>query len=108
MEEPMSQDDEKKKKQRIQIDVSIDDEVAVGQYINMARIFHSATEFMVDAMLLPPQSRKAKVRSRLILSPAHAKFLYAALGKNLEMYEKKFGPITAKVQDGGDSGPIMH
>ena len=104
----MAEGDDKKTKQRIKIDVSIDDEIAVGQYINMARIFHSPTEFMVDAMLLPPQSRQAKVRARLILSPAHAKFLYAALGKNLEMYEKKFGPITTKVQEGGDSGPIMH
>ena len=101
-------DEKKPEAKRVKIDVKCDPEVAKGQYINMARIFHTQTEFMVDALMLPPQSREAKVLSRLILSPAHAKFLYAALGQNLQMYEKKFGPITTKLPGGGEPGPIIH
>ncbi len=101
-------DEKKGETKRIKIDVSCDPEVATGQYINMARIFHTQTEFMVDALMLPPQTREAKVMARLILSPAHAKFLHAALGQNLQMFEKKFGPITTKPPGGGEPGPIIH
>ena len=101
-------DDQKDETKRIKIEVACDPEVACGQYINMARIFHTQTEFMVDALMLPPQSREARVMARLILSPAHAKFLYAALGQNLQVYEKKFGPITTKLPGGGEPGPIIH
>ena len=101
-------DEKKDEKKRIKIDVKCDPEVACGQYINMARVFHTQTEFMIDALMLPPQSREARVLSRTILSPAHAKSLYAALGQNLQAYEKKFGPIATKLPGGGEPGPIIH
>lgn len=101
-------EDKKAEAKRVKIEVTCEPEVANGQYINMARIFHTQTEFMLDALMLPPQSREAKVMARLILSPAHAKFLHAALGQNLQMYEKKFGPITTKLAGGGEPGPIIH
>ena len=101
-------DEEKGAPKRVKIEVKCDPDVARGQYINMARIFHTQTEFMIDALMLPPQSREASVMARLILSPAHAKFLHAALGQNLQMYEKKFGAITTKLPGGGEPGPILH
>lgn len=101
-------DEDKGESKRIKIDVQCDPEVACGQYVNMARIFHTQTEFMVDALMLPPQSREARVLTRLILSPAHAKSLCAALSQNLQMYEKKFGPIKTKQSGGGEPGPIIH
>ena len=101
-------DEKKGETKRVKIEVKCEPEVACGQYMNMARIFHTQTEFMIDALMLPPQSREAQVLSRLILSPAHAKFLYAALGQNLQAYEKKFGPITTKAPGGGEPGPIIH
>lgn len=94
-----------KGKTKVKIDVDLDDEVALGEYINMARIFHNQTEFVVDALFLPPQSKRARVLSRLILSPTHAKFLHAALSQNIKIYEQKFGAI--KTNPGKDE-PILH
>jgi len=96
------------KKQTIKIDVKMDDEMAQGSYANMARIFHNQTEFVLDSLFLPPQSREAHVRSRVVLSPVHAKFLHAALGRNLKVYEDKFGPIKAVPTGGSDPGSILH
>ena len=86
-------DDEEPKPTRVQIDVVLDDALAQGMYVNLARIYHTQAEFVLDALFLPPQSLKATVRSRLILSPAHARSLHQALGQNLAMYEQKFGVI---------------
>lgn len=89
----------------VKIDVDIDEETSMGEYVNMARIFHTHSEFILDALFLPPGSKRAKVRSRLILSPAHAKHLLAALNQNVQLYEKKFGEIKLPAQGGG---PILH
>ncbi len=91
----------------VQINVQLDEQTALGEYINMARIFHNQTEFVLDALFLPPQSQTAKVLSRLILSPIHAKFLFNALGQNLKIYEEKFGVIEPK-GGGGTQGSILH
>ena len=101
-------DEKKPQQKRIKIDIKLDDEVAQGTYVNMARIFHSQTEFVLDALYLPPQSRQATVRSRIILNPVHAKFLQAALAQNISLYEQKFGPIEVPKQGGGEPGPIIH
>ncbi|MGM0577715.1 MAG: DUF3467 domain-containing protein [Myxococcota bacterium] len=98
-------DDETGKPKRVQIQVKLDEEVAEGSYVNMARIFHNQTEFVVDALFLPPQSKQATVRARLIMSPAHAKFLHAALTRNIELFEKKYGPIGS---GSNDPGTILH
>ena len=92
----------------IKIEVKMGDEMAQGTYANMARIFHNQTEFVLDALFLPPQSRAAPVRSRVLLSPVHAKFLHAALGRNLKNYEEKFGVIKAAAPGGSDPGSILH
>ena len=94
--------------QPLKIHVQLDESMALGEYVNMARIFHNQTEFVLDAMFLPPQSVTAKVVSRLILSPVHAKFLFRALGQNLQLYEQKFGEIQLIPPGGGDPGPILH
>ena len=101
-------DEAPKKKQRVTIEVDLDPEIGLGTYINMARIFHNQTEFVLDGLFLPPQSKKATTRARLLLSPIHAKFLHAALGQNIRLYEKKFGVIEAKGGSGGEPGPILH
>jgi len=93
----------------LKIHVQLDENTALGDYVNMARIFHNQTEFVLDAMFLPPQSTSAKVVSRLILSPVHAKFLFRALGQNIALYEQKFGEIQiAPPGASGDPGPILH
>ena len=92
---------------KIQVDLA--EETALGEYVNMARIFHNQTEFVLDAMFLPPQSNTTKVLSRLILSPVHAKFLLRALQQNIQLYEQKFGEIRLAPQS-GETGPgsILH
>ena len=77
----------------LQIQIDIDEPTARGQYANLALISHSETEFVMDFIFLQPQNPKAKVLTRVVTSPVHAKRLLAALKDNLEKYEARFGPI---------------
>ena len=80
-----------KKNQKINIE--LDQEVAEGIYSNLAVINHSVSEFIVDFVSLMPGSPKAKVKSRIILSPQHAKRLKTALEDNINRFEKSNGKI---------------
>ena len=86
---------EETKKPEIQIE--IDDLTAQGAYSNLAMITHSDSEFMLDFIFIQPQAPRAKVRSRIITSPAHAKRLLAAMQENIAKYESKFGEIKAGI-----------
>lgn len=79
-----------------QIQIEIDDATAQGQYANLALISHSETEIILDFIFLQPQVPKAKVRSRIITSPSHAKKLLAALEDNVKKYEARFGKISVQ------------
>lgn len=76
-----------------QIDIALDETTADGIYSNLAIISHSATEFVVDFANVLPGIQKAKVRSRVILSPEHAKRLLLSLQENVARYENTFGRI---------------
>ncbi|MCB4755898.1 MAG: DUF3467 domain-containing protein [Elusimicrobia bacterium] len=80
-------------KQPQQLQVEIDDVTAQGVYCNLAFLTHSEQEFIMDFMFLSPQQPKAKVRSRVITSPKHAKRFLAALMDNIQKYEARFGAI---------------
>jgi predicted transcriptional regulator len=80
-----------KKDQKINIE--LDQEIAEGIYSNLAIINHSVSEFIVDFVSLMPGSPKAKVKSRIILSPQHAKRLKNALEDNINRFEKSNGKI---------------
>ena len=73
--------DQKKDKNKLNIELS--DEVASGIYSNLAVINHSSSEFFIDFIQLMPNVPKAKVRSRIILSPEHSKRLLLALNEKL-------------------------
>ncbi|WP_303720328.1 DUF3467 domain-containing protein [Malonomonas rubra] len=94
---------EKKKETEVKLEIQIDDDVAAGQYINMVVINHNDSEFVLDCIFLQPQALKAKVRSRLITSPRHAKRLLLALQNNVVSYEKKYGVINL---DEGKQAPV--
>lgn len=79
-----------------QIDVELDQAVAQGQYANLAIISHSASEFVLDFAALLPGVPKAKVKSRIILSPEHAKRLLLSLQENIGRYEQNVGVIELK------------
>jgi hypothetical protein len=82
-----------------QINVELSEEVAEGVYSNLAMIAHSNSEFVIDFIRLMPGVPKAKVKSRIIVTPDHAKRLLAALKDNIEKYEAAFGKIN---QGGGN------
>lgn len=77
----------------IKLQIQVDDDIANGVYSNLVMITHTETEFLVDFVFVQPQQSRAKVRSRVILSPKQAKRLLNALGQNLQNYENKFGLI---------------
>lgn len=75
------------------INIEINDQTAEGIYSNLAVINHSPTEFVVDFIQMMPGVPKAKVKSRIILTPQHAKRLVNALAENVGRFEKQFGTI---------------
>jgi hypothetical protein len=88
-------DDKKNKQPEIanQINIELSEETAEGVYANLAMIAHSNTEFVIDFIRLMPGVPKAKVKSRIIITPEHAKRLLAALSDNIRKFEETFGDI---------------
>lgn len=76
-----------------QINIELDEKVAEGIYSNLAIINHSASEFVLDFVTLMPGVPKAKVKSRIILTPQHAKRLLKAIGENIHRFEIAHGEI---------------
>ncbi|MDR0714892.1 MAG: DUF3467 domain-containing protein [Bacteroidales bacterium] len=88
-----------------QINIELKDEIAQGIYSNLAVITHSSSEFVLDFVRIMPGIPKADVKSRIILTPEHAKRLLMALGENINKYEAKHGMV--KVDDRGSTiGPF--
>ena len=83
--------DEKNKKEGLNIELS--EEIAQGNYSNLAIINHSPSEFVVDFIQMMPGVPKAKVKSRIILTPQHAKRLMKALNENVLKFEDQHGEI---------------
>ena len=75
------------------INIELDESIAQGLYSNLVIVNHSPTEFVLDFINVMPGAPKAKVRSRIILTPDHTKKFINALGENLNKYEKSFGKI---------------
>jgi hypothetical protein len=94
------------KKKTEKLEIQLDEETAQGVYANLLVVNHNETEFVLDFIYVQPQGSRAKVRSRVITTPAHIRGLIRALEKNLCSYEEKFGqhgdkegPKVAKVSD---------
>lgn len=76
-----------------QINIELSEEIAQGIYSNLAIITHSNSEFVLDFVRLMPGIPKAKVQSRIVLTPEHAKRLMFALKDNVEKFEQANGKI---------------
>jgi hypothetical protein len=93
--------------QQNQINIEISEEIAEGQYANLAIITHSHAEFVVDFVSVMPGTPKSKVKSRIILTPQHAKRLLNALADNINKFEdingviKDFEEVQIPFQFGG-------
>lgn len=90
-------------KEQSQISIELNEETAQGIYSNLAVITHSPSEFVVDFIRIMPGIPKAQVKSRIILTPEHAKRLLAALADNITKYESVHGYI----KEVKGSGPVM-
>ena len=82
----------------IKLEIQLDEETAQGVYVNLAVVNHNDTEFVFDFIFVQPQAPRAKVRSRVITSPRHAKRMLLALQENVARYEIAFGPIEPAIQ----------
>jgi len=76
-----------------QLNIELSEEIAEGTYSNLAIITHSNSEFVIDFIKLMPGVPKAKVKSRIVLTPQHAKRLMKALKDNISKFEQSHGPI---------------
>ncbi|MCM1035014.1 MAG: DUF3467 domain-containing protein [Paludibacter sp.] len=85
-------DNKKMEDNRLQINLS--PEVADGTYANLAIIAHSPSEFVIDFARVTPNTMQANVKSRIIMTPEHAKRLLMALQENVRKYEQQFGAIA--------------
>jgi hypothetical protein len=79
--------------QQQQINVELGEKEAEGSYSNLVIISHSPAEFIFDFTRLLPGIPKAKVHSRIIMTPQHSKMFLSALKENIEKYENSFGEI---------------
>lgn len=95
-------DENSKKPVQNQINIELPEEVAEGVYSNLAIISHSHSEFVIDFVRLLPNVPKAKVKSRVIITPEHAKRFLKALADNIEKYEAQHGFI----KDQGPQNPF--
>ena len=83
-----------------QLQIELKEEIAEGTYANLAIIAHSTSEFVLDFVRMMPGVNKAKVNSRIVMTPEHAKRLAMALQDNLMRYEAQFGEIRLPERGG--------
>jgi hypothetical protein len=92
--------EDNKNQNQNQLNIELSEEVAQGTYSNLAIITHSTSEFVIDFVRVMPGIPKAGVKSRIILTPEHAKRLLMALQDNVKKFEQQHG--TIKVNMGVD------
>jgi hypothetical protein len=97
---------EEDKRNQNQINIELKEDVAQGIYSNLAIITHSPSEFIIDFVRIMPGIPKAEVKSRIILTPEHAKRLLLALKDNIGKYEAIHGPIKHVEGQGGMQIPM--
>lgn len=89
------------------LDIELEDSVAQGHYSNLAIISHSTSEFIIDFATVLPGVQKARVKSRIILTPEHAKRLLYSLQDNVTRYESNVGKIEIPKPQIPDLGSKM-
>ena len=83
------------KKKTQQINIELDAETSSGEYANFVVVTHSPAEFVMDFTRILPGVAKAKVHSRIVMAPPHAKAYMMALQDNIRKFEEKFGEIKS-------------
>lgn len=88
-------------KEKNQLNIELSEEIAEGIYSNLAIITHSSAEIVIDFIRVMPGVPKAKVKSRILMTPQHAKRLLRALADNINKFESLHGTITENEGFGG-------
>ncbi|MBS1782658.1 MAG: DUF3467 domain-containing protein [Bacteroidetes bacterium] len=81
-----------------QLNIELSEQTADGEYANLAIITHSFAEFVLDFVNVMPNVPKAKVKSRIVMTPVHAKRLMRALVENVKRFEAQHGVIKDQEQ----------
>ena len=89
-------DQQKTDKPTGQLNIELKEDIAEGEYANLVMIAHSPEEFILDFIRVVPGVRKARVKSRIIITPQHAKRLLRALADNIDRYERAHGSIEER------------
>lgn len=97
-----------KEQPEVKLEIQLDEETAQGVYVNLAVVNHNESEFVLDFIFVQPQAPRAKVRSRVILAPQHAKRLVAALQDNVARYEQQLGEVRQESLPDDDSSGHYH
>lgn len=84
-----------------QVQVQIEPSEAEGIYANLVLLSHSPSEFILDFARVLPGIPRAKVFSRIIMTPQNARNLLKTLEAKITAYEKQFG----KIPEHGTSAP---
>ena len=87
-------------KNNAQLQIELKEDIAEGVYSNLAVIAHSSSEFVFDFVRVMRGVAKAQVKSRIVMTPEHAKRLAYALQDNLRRYEAQFGEINLPERQG--------
>ena len=87
-----------------QLNIELTEEIAEGVYSNLVMLAHSSEEFILDFIRVMPGVPKARVKSRIIVTPPHAKRLLKALKDNIQRYERAHGEIS----ETNAQGPAIH
>ncbi len=87
-----------------QIQIEVPAEEMQGKYANLAMITHGPNDFFLDMILMAPNMPKARVQSRIIMTPENAKQLLSALAQNVQKYEQTFGEIKPHMPRPGQPG----
>ncbi len=90
------------------MEIHLSEEVAQGNYSNLAIIAHSSSEFIIDFAAVLPGMQKANVKSRIILTPEHAKRLLLSLQENITRYESNIAKIDIFKSQVTADDPIMN
>ena len=97
--------DEKDNKRQLQVEIP--EEQSDGTYSNFTIVSHSGAEFIFDFARITPGRPKAKVKSRVIMTPIHAKNFVKTLQENIQKYESNFGKIPESNVAIGFPGQVM-
>lgn len=86
-------------KQVQRIDIQLDPDVASGEYANFVVVTHSPAEFVMDFTRFLPGIAKARIHSRIVMAPPHAKAFMKALTENISRFEQKYGEIKLQEKE---------